>query len=259
MKKTIVIISLIAFGLFFWFYKDNDPQLIADKIQYQTQKEDAAVNSQKIATQLQKIKPKRMPSSQKKSSLPSRTWKFVDHSRLPAKRTGKSPPKKEHLRIRENIMSIQKEYFGEQNTLDTPAGDVFISSQLKAIGKSHYDQAMGVIYTELNQHVLFKNKEMISLDNYNPEGPSLVTMNKNTGKMGILTGKIVLEMQPEISIDSIINQYNLNLIYHSESIHTYFLELNETGNLENIISELRVNSNVIRADLEIIDNIPVTL
>ncbi|MBT7608998.1 MAG: hypothetical protein HN576_04540 [Bacteriovoracaceae bacterium] len=259
MKKVIVFISLIIFGLFFWFYKDNEPQRVTDKIQYQSQNKDTSTSSRKVTNQLQKTKTIRMPSSKKKTAMPNRTWKFKDHSRLPARHSQKKPIKKNHQIIRENIIRIQKEFFIDQNTLNTPAGDVFVSSKLKAINKVDFDQTMGTYYSEVNQHILFKNIEPISLSNFNPEGPSLVTLNKDSGKMGILTGKIVLVMMPEVEIDTIIDQYNLNMIYHSESIHTYYLELNQTGNLEAIISELRASNSVIRADLEIIDNVPVTL
>jgi hypothetical protein len=260
MKKIIVFLSLFVFGLFCWFYKDNNPATIADKKNYQIKKDIAAVQATNISAQLQKIKPKRMPSSQHKTALPTkRVWKYKDFSRLPAKKSNKKHKKKSSQKIQENLAKIKNTYFIDQNTLETPAGDVYISDLLKAVNKNNYDQAMGNFYTEINKHVLFKSKETISLTNFNPQGPSLVTMNKNSGKMGILTGKIVLEMKPEKIIENIINKYNLEIIYHSKSINVYYLEMNETGNLHNIITQLRENESVVRADLEILDNIPVAL
>ena len=77
--------------------------------------------------------------------------------------------------------------------------------------------------------------------------------------MGILTGKIIVELDPKSIIDGLISQYHLDLIFHSESINTYYLELTTPGNLEEIIQGLRSDKAVIRADLEVIENIPIAL
>ena len=267
MKKYIVLCSIFLIALFCWFYKDNNPQYLSDKIQHQNKQADSQLKSLSTlsnVTQLPKVVPKRVPSSHKKPAIPKRTWKFKDYSRLPAKKMGKKAPKKNHQRILENIAQIRKEYFSNAGSLNSPSGNLLISKNLNAITKIRFEDDMGIVYSEANQHIIFKSdknskKDNKSINRFNPLGPSMVTYNEDLGKMGILTGKIVVVLQPEQPIDPLSNQYNLEVIYQSEAINTYYLELTETGDLEVILAGLRENSKVIRADLEIIENIPRAL
>jgi hypothetical protein len=265
MKKYLVISSIALVALFCWFYKENNPQYISDKLTSKNKKVDAKVKLLSIVSQLQKTTiPKRVPSSQKMPIKEKRTWKFKDYSRLPAKHTAKKSQKKDHQRIRENIAQIRKEYFSNSDHLDSPSGNLLISKNLNAIIKIRFDEEMGTIYSQANQHIIFKNDKNSSKDNksinrFDPEGPSMVTYNEDLGKMGILTGKIVVVLHPEQLIDSLSSFYNLEVIYQSVSINTYYLELTQTGDLEIILTGLRANSSVLRADLEVIENIPRAL
>ena len=155
---------------------------------------------------------------------------------------------------------IRKEFFSEIVEFETPAGNIYISNVLQAINKNKYEPSMGSIYSEVNQHILFTNGQDAkpTINNFDPNGPSLVTYNKNSGKIGIMTGKIILELKSDTNINVInqsIKKYQLEVIYEAKQINTYYLELLAPQDLEVIITSLRSEDSVKRADIEVIENI----
>lgn len=263
MKKFLVVFSLFLIGAFIWFYQKNDPVKVTDRIEYEYKKKKAQSQTLNKIAKVEAKKPsKRLPSSVPKAvPYQDRTFQFKDYSRLPAKANGPHKKGKKPARQRQqHLQTIQNEYFSNKEGLSTPAGDVYVSDKLQAIGKTKYEESMGAFYREVNQHVLFQPEQETpaSLQQFDPQGPSLVTYNKNSGKVGILTGKIILEFKGEqemSELGSIIDEYQLNVLYEAREIKTFFLGLKETQNLDRLVKNLRQKESVKRADLEVIENL----
>ncbi len=220
---------------------------------------------------------RRQPSSIK-AAQPYTIKKIKDYSALPPRYTSNRPLREKKSFIKNHLKKMKEKYINTKlnyHELETSAGDFYISNNLMAVLKSSFTSTQGQKVLELNQYIVYKKEDLepaqaISVDNhhsqkmhnlksFDPKGPSLISINKSSGKMGILTGTIVLELLPNYLIEEISLNSKFNIIYRAESIHTYFLKLSETDNLTKLVENLRKNKLVKRADFEIIESLNKSL
>ena len=85
-----------------------------------------------------------------------------------------------------------------------------------------------------------------------------VVINSRTGKLGIISKTILVHLKNDIDVDLFLETYDYEIERRYDHLKKVYFYISNVGNLFQELQKLRNDSRIIRADLEIYENLKTT-
>ncbi|MFT7613176.1 MAG: hypothetical protein ACI9J3_002146 [Parvicellaceae bacterium] len=253
MKRTFYIVSSFAFiigiGVFNLQRPNNNGEQIFQKKSDQSKADDKTKTKKKT----RKFRKRTTRGISSKNKLHYSNFKNAKHMNVAAKglRANLASTHTSGASYKKNN-NPNHEYFANGSTINISGEDYRLSPVLETESAKNFAPSMGKIIKKIGNIIIFKPNKPVTTKKV-----SQVAINERTGKIGIVSGKIVLSLKEDKSIQDLIDNYDISLYYNAEQINTYIVQpLDEKQDIFELQNNLNNSELTLWAKAEIVSTVP---
>jgi hypothetical protein len=132
-------------------------------------------------------------------------------------------------------------------------GSYALVDDMIAIPRGEFTPAPGLTVVQARGPYVFAR---LAPDANAPDNARPVALNLSTNGLGVITGGLTVKLQQTSAADALVREYRLKPVQVFESSHAAFFETgkSDVAELTRLLTAIRGDARVVRAELEILEN-----